>query len=811
MSYLKINENQFLGSQELKRLIQFLSDDSFRYELIQNTKTFGIVKNESNNDFSNGKVALGTNSGTIKVNNTFAIDSNGNFVKKEYTDNIAITNDSQWYWVQLSYVTSPNETGVVSVDADGNLTGVGTGFASIMRGITNRETVIRFTNATNNNNVYRVAEVLSDTNCKLYGTFTAETNLKFCVVGTFDPSALSNSHKDIFQYDSSNFILSVNSGSNTPPSPSVGLKFNLARVRNVAGVIEIQDKRDLNIFQTRDGYELTRIPSLANQIIGVEAIKFAHSSTPQVENRVEVAWGFRSSNWSISTSSNTINVNGGLGGRWKSPANFSADSLNGWRCYTKNGKYSIIVSCIANGSNFNIILDTLNESDYVLGEEIFIAPDAENIEIEFTPITTSHLQNVSYTATFPINTRIGVLYVVAYDSTSLYNFTYRYKNNKLYTPKTKPQNDTVGYYSEVSFDSNGEINPNTVTQVPYNSATDGFIAVTRSLNSYINTISKVDSGVTYGVEEVDFDSKKPVYSIVSSVNKNNQIITNVGALSTDYFITLNNNAKDGSVFVIKILGGITFNSNDFIIVQDYISALDYTEIKKISDYEKFLLKNANNSLNIILTFNNTLKKWVATGSVDGLTGFNGTPNNNFFGEDVDWDIKTVDATKFTQLADPLGIFDPALDANLYNPIQINLVDDKKYYRIVNTNVYPTNWVWTAIMRIQPSTNQKIGDEIIIELDNALNANVRMLIYDRNMLGSNTYNLANVNALNPNIKCNKVEYLDATTQHLPFITGSTSDNVRKKSVIILKFIYSPSKNQSSRSGEWKEVSRSYLFS
>jgi hypothetical protein len=80
-----------------------------------------------------------------------------------------------------------------------------------------------------------------------------------------------------------------------------------------------------------------------------------------------------------------------------------------------------------------------------------------------------------------------------------------------------------------------------------------------------------------------------------------------------------------------------------------------------------------------------------------------------------------------------------------------------------------------------------------------------------MLGSDTYNLANVNALNPNIKCNKAEYLDVATQHLPFVTGSSSDSVRQKSVIILKFIYSPSKNQSGRSGEWKEVSRSYLFS
>src|SRR5690349_17515672 len=101
MSYLKINPDLFLNSQELNRLFKFLNDDGFLKLLLQNSQLFGIIDISLDSEFDNFLVQQGTNVGSIKHNAGLAIDVNCQLITKAATDNIALTNDNQWYWIKI--------------------------------------------------------------------------------------------------------------------------------------------------------------------------------------------------------------------------------------------------------------------------------------------------------------------------------------------------------------------------------------------------------------------------------------------------------------------------------------------------------------------------------------------------------------------------------------------------------------------------------------------------------------------------------------------------------------------------------------
>ena len=76
MSNLKISSNQFIGSKELNQFQKFLSDDGYKKLLLENSIEFGLTYNAPDGtDWTNGQVQQGTNTGTIKHADLFAVDN----------------------------------------------------------------------------------------------------------------------------------------------------------------------------------------------------------------------------------------------------------------------------------------------------------------------------------------------------------------------------------------------------------------------------------------------------------------------------------------------------------------------------------------------------------------------------------------------------------------------------------------------------------------------------------------------------------------------------------------------------------------
>jgi len=249
MSELKISTGLFLGKQELVREQKFLQD-KINYLIAMNTHSYGLITDYLGNVGSNFEVLAGTNVKTIKfAYDSKAIDSDINIITQLAQDNISVTPISDgYYWVKVAYVKSSVEAGTCSIDANGNVTGVGTKFTEVLRsnGFRSKIKFSKLSGSPTNSGEYEVVDVIDDTNIILSGTtFTSEVILLYSVVGTFTPGQVTpSSDKYPFQHDSCNITYSAETTVNTPPTRVLNKEFYLARIRIVSGAItSIEDKR----------------------------------------------------------------------------------------------------------------------------------------------------------------------------------------------------------------------------------------------------------------------------------------------------------------------------------------------------------------------------------------------------------------------------------------------------------------------------------------------------------------------------------------------------------------------------------------
>lgn len=587
MSKIKITPDLFLESQELNRLVKFLEDDGFRKLLLQNSLSFGIINISKDGQFTNFLIEQGTNSGTIKNSAGLALDKNSQLITRPAIDNIPLTDDSNWYWVKIKYTTSNIEQGTVSIDRQGNLTGVGTEFLSILRGVPNIPVRVRFEGASLNTLEYDVHEVIDDENAVLQGVFESESDLQLVVVGSFTPDIVPPSQsKDIYQYDSCTMTLVQETVLNTPPTLIDGEEFVVARVRRVGSAITVQDKRTLNIYRPKADYDLHALTLTQNPLIGVESVKYNHPNSPRDKNLVYLGWGMRSSNWTFDASANRVTIIGGQGGKYKDTSDFVDGDFDGWRLYTKNGKYKIIKQSSVTALQINLIIDSLDPDDFNedLTQELRIVPNCEEIEIIGEP-TSGTLSKRTFT--FPINQGEVKIPLLVYASPSCqYVLKYRYKNWKTYSSTfTIPDDEDTGYLVEASFDNNGAQIAS--TRQTY---TNGTITLILASNAYVNRIASVETGDLFGVEYLPVDTDvTPVMDFVVGVRRQNVIVTNdddldesdsdFGAqyqLTADAFINLRSDLpatglRNGNSFLIRFRGDYDLNGNSFKIVQDYVN------------------------------------------------------------------------------------------------------------------------------------------------------------------------------------------------------------------------------------------------
>ena len=580
MSNIKFSPNLFLGKQELDRFKKFIDEDGFRKIYLQNMESFGLFNNSKLGAFDNFKVEQGTNAGTIKHAAGIAVDVDGELIVRSATDNIEIADDNAWYWVKIAHVKVNVEVGTVTVDASGNLTGVGTLFEEVLRGSPNNAVKVSFPGATNSGE-YEVLSVTDDTTAILSGgagTFGVEADLQYVVTGAFAPDATPTAgEKDIYEYDSTTFTVVAETVAETAPAATLDEEFYLARVRNNAGVISIYDVRTRYIAKEKFDYNGSLMDTVANPCIGVESIKNDHNFTPRERNLVYMSWGFRSSTWSMDLAINQVTLASGNGGVFKSVTDLTDGDFDGWRLYAENGTYTIIRTSALVGGAIKLNLDSMDFVNFAnASQQLLVVPNVEGITIKFIPDAGTYEDIALTEFSFPINLDVVKLPVIGFaNPSSSYVVKYKYKNGLEYGLDTLIPTDVVGYLDESSWNDDGSAG--TPNAVPYTAhATVGFITLTIGSTAYVNQINTILKGDKLGVTIITPSDLNPITVLTPTVSDREYwwVPSSVPfVLGVNHFIDLSTvGVSDGNTFTITFQKNFALNSNTFKVVTGYISA-----------------------------------------------------------------------------------------------------------------------------------------------------------------------------------------------------------------------------------------------
>lgn len=611
---MKFSPNLFLGVAEWNRFQKIIIDQE-KTHLLANTDRYGIVKQINLPDIGNVSLAdsfyvskAGTPYDEVIIHQGVAIDLDGNIILNKANTNIKIPNDSQWHYMAIRHSITNIENGSISVDSNGIVTGNGTEFTRLLRGGSEFNSRILFTNSTLGNfQTYEVAKVNGDESLILVGDFIPESNLKYAVFGTFlDGYNVNPNNSKIFEYDSYEMFL-------VPDGDEEQLienrEFIIAKVRNNGIDITLEDHRT-NWWKSEAQSNLSDlINDIPNKVLGVDNVKFDVLSAPKDENLVQLSWNFKCSSYTINTNDKKISLLIAEGGRFKDTSYFTAGDFNDWRVYNSNGSYSTIIDSQKSGTQIVITLDHLLPENFPgANNEIVITPPFEGIEFKITGQTDRWNEKVQFIQYFNISDRIGVLRLKAIAAETRYKVEYRYKTFNDYTEWKKFVADEIGYYDETSFDQNGKLNANIIdrVRVPYNPTTEFFLLLKEHPTSYQQTITRLDTGELMGVNKTLFKNENPLITLSIGGDRRYQHFGNdiVNGVPVDFFqlsanITIILNTKrfdgkplrDGNTFFIHVTQHIDLNNFDIFIVQDYVNATTFNELMKITKNDVAYIRN----------------------------------------------------------------------------------------------------------------------------------------------------------------------------------------------------------------------------
>lgn len=642
--YVKFKPDLFLEVAELVRFQESLDMNGFRKVLLENSERFGLIKSSLDSSFNNAKVQRDVdnslNQKTIKIGAISGIDSYGQLITSPQINNFSIPSDDIWYWVRIKHQFSTLESGKVTIDASGNMTGVGTEFTKILRSNQNFPSFIRFTNSVSNTLEYELADIVDDQHAIIVhpaitvgGTadFYAESNLTYEIIGTFtEGPSQDEENKRPFQYDSCLIELVAETVSNTKPAYVQGQEFYIARVKVSLGNLVIQDKRN-DYWESKGSVKTLEISNTTNPLIGIEAVRWQNAFNTGDRNIVDIAWGMRSNNWSIDSSQNIVTFFGSsLGGSFKTTDDFTDGDLNGWRLYSSNGKYSKIINSLKQGGAINLYVDQLDVDNFSLdggvtftGDQILAVPDADSIEIAFIPeketLVDDDIFNVSENDkfTFNINTAIGKCLPTVYkDPTCKYIVLFRYKTLKEFTKWTVINSGS--YYTEKSFKNNGSLKPvEEVVIYPYTaSSIVAFLELTISPNSYKKFKETVYKGDIIGVNTISSFTASQVLELIVGVDKRYQHIVGNITISDNVYISLSRiNTIEGNEFRIHFDCDIlNIGNKKIMIVDDYASGT-LRVLKEFSIADAYQMMNTDGGIVFDIVFDNE-GKWIISQSYE---------------------------------------------------------------------------------------------------------------------------------------------------------------------------------------------------
>lgn len=668
MSKLKFSDDLFLEKAELNRLKKFLDDDGFRAFLLYNSVKFGFIKKE-NASFINGLVQEDTGF-TVSINEARLIDSAGNLIYSPLIQQLAVSNDNQWYWIKIIYTSSSKEKGTFSIDTSGNLvcTSGDAELLTILRGQPNYPSRIKFLNASSNILEYDVEEVIDNNNAVLTGNFTAEANLTLSVIGTFTAGYVPiDSEKNIFQYDSSTITL-IQSNTSTEPAHTVGTEFFLARVKRNGSSLKIEDKRN-DIWTTNANYFIKHLTSLNNPLIGIEQITYDDPFSPRDKNIIEFSWGFRAVTFTVDLKNNKITISAGSGGIFRS-INFNTVFTDGdfdnWRVYGEDGKYYKVKSSALNGGNIELVFDNLEATSFFsdvdsttpISQILAVVPEAEEIEIICVPdqdISDPSDTNgiVEERRVFPINELYGRMKLIVYNQTlANYAISYRYKQLDSYGPELVIPDDVLGYYNEEQFNTVGFKTGSVRT-----SYINGIVTLKLSPKSFFNFQNKIDIGDFRGVDTVALSNAVPLVNLVVGQNRQYQYYTGGDlTLSANMFINLDKididglDLRNGNSLMLHFKQKISLSTFSLIIGEKYIDPTHNTPLKTFTADDSAFLSNSEAGIFILCTYDLINKRWILNSTNESLISrFN-----------IDWTSFLI-----TTGVDPVGGTLTSIDSNSY--------------------------------------------------------------------------------------------------------------------------------------------------
>lgn len=260
---INISRNVFLEKEELTNMLSFFATAPLMKAVLQASYSFGMITNDPSKINPNTvnkpadednlvdpfKVETGTNSGTIKILPGMALTSQGEFIDIGVEDNIAVPNDSNFYWVKIGYQTRNYEKGYVSVNSQGVVSG-SVNFSGKVRGQSSSTPVsIRFEKQDGsvpiNNGVYQIVNVIDNQNLLLTSasTFVAESNLRVIVLGTLPLGGVltSEQRNGLYTYDDYVISLVPEVSVSTPPEKEAD-EYYIARVQNSGGTVSVSNE-----------------------------------------------------------------------------------------------------------------------------------------------------------------------------------------------------------------------------------------------------------------------------------------------------------------------------------------------------------------------------------------------------------------------------------------------------------------------------------------------------------------------------------------------------------------------------------------
>lgn len=249
MSKVDFHRNTFLEIEELNRFQKFMVESNVNKTFLSNTINWGIIDTSGGTSPNDFKVEASPTPSTVMIQYlSRALQKDGLLIEQQPIDGIAIANDSAWYWIKIGHTYTHLEEGTCSITINGTVTGNGTKFTEVLRGVSSKVPVKVMFTSTNNTGIYDVVNVVDDLNIIIQGdSFIAESGITYRVIGStpLGETVTSEQQNGLYSYDSCVITKVAETVTDTPPAGLVtDEEFWIARVRNVGGTVTVQDKRE---------------------------------------------------------------------------------------------------------------------------------------------------------------------------------------------------------------------------------------------------------------------------------------------------------------------------------------------------------------------------------------------------------------------------------------------------------------------------------------------------------------------------------------------------------------------------------------